>query len=110
VERSDKDQRREPDHAASDVPQEQKYSCGNQKSVAVWSDAMRRDRNKRKGRPATERPLLSRENSSNGVQRKAIRTFWRNLIGQRKAVSRNFWRINSFVFNNLTISSTCLTK
>jgi hypothetical protein len=70
VERSDKDQRREPDHAASDVPQEQKYSCGNQKSVAVWSDAMRRDRNKRKGRPATERPLLSRENSSNGVKEK----------------------------------------
>ncbi len=60
-----------------------------------------RDKRKRKGRPATGRPSLSRENSSNGVSKKTIRTFWRNLIGPRKAVSRNFSRINAFVFNNL---------
>src|SRR5882672_12548745 len=38
--------------------------------------------------------------------KKTIRTFWRNLIGRRKAVSRNFWRINAFVFNNLINMST----
>jgi hypothetical protein len=41
-----------------------------QEPVAVWSEAKLRDRKKRKGRPATGRPSLSRENSSNGVRKR----------------------------------------
>jgi hypothetical protein len=54
---------------------------------------------KRKGRPATGRPFLSRENSSNGG--KTVKTFWRNLMGGKSGVSRNFWEINIFIFNYL---------
>jgi hypothetical protein len=41
----------------------------------------------------------SRENSSNGG--KAVKTFWRNLMSQKRGVSRNFWEININLFNNL---------
>src|ERR1700694_5636452 len=48
--------------------------------------------NQRKGHPATGRPLLLRENSSNGG--KAVRTFWRNLMSRKRGVSRNFCEIS----------------
>jgi hypothetical protein len=32
---------------------------------------------------------------------KTIRTFYKNLMGRGKAVSRNFSRISTFIFNNL---------
>jgi hypothetical protein len=41
----------------------------------------------------------SRENSSNGA--KTVKTFWRNLMSPKRGVSRNFWEINIFAFNNL---------
>jgi hypothetical protein len=68
----------------------------------------RSDIRKRKGRPATGRPSLSRENSSNGVQKRPSELSGENLIGHGKAVSRNFSRINAFVFNNLISLSTWL--
>jgi hypothetical protein len=40
---------------------------------------------KRKGHPATGRPFLSRENSSNKLE--LIRTFWRNLMSLKRWVS-----------------------
>jgi hypothetical protein len=43
---------------------------------------------KRKGHPATGRPFLSRENSSNGG--KAVKTFWRNLMSLKTGVSSDF--------------------
>jgi len=61
---------READHAPSGSHQEQKDSQKDKCSVAVWSEAKLRDKNKRKGRPATGRPSLSRENSSNGVRKR----------------------------------------
>jgi hypothetical protein len=32
---------------------------------------------------------------------KTVKTFWRNLMGGKSGVSRNFWEINIFIFNYL---------
>src|ERR1700722_13100123 len=61
---------------------------------------------KRRGHPATGRPLLSRENSSNGG--KAVKTFWRNLMSLKTGVSSDFCEINAFVFNGLQNQSILL--
>src|SRR6266704_1004446 len=50
-------------------------------------------------------PFLSRENSSNGGG-SSVKTFWRNLMSRKSGVSRNFWRINIFVFSHLRDAST----
>jgi hypothetical protein len=34
---------------------------------------------------------------------KAVKTFWRNLMGRKTGVSRNFYEINIFIFNSLQI-------
>src|SRR6476620_5861404 len=49
-------------------------------TMAVWSS----DRRKRKGRPATGRPSLSRENSSNGVQEKPSELSGEILLGMER--------------------------
>src|SRR5580704_7276296 len=45
-------------------------------------------------------PFLSRENSSNG-DAKTVKTFWRNLMSRKRAVSRNISEINLFIFCSL---------
>jgi hypothetical protein len=52
-----------------------------------------------KGHPGKGAAFSFRENSSNGA--KSVKTFWRNLMSRKRGVSRNFWEINIFVFNNL---------
>jgi hypothetical protein len=51
---------------------------------------------------------FSRENSSNGGSKLPSELSGKNLMRGLKAVSRNFWRINAFVFNNLNYWSTFL--
>ncbi|HEY7404122.1 MAG TPA: hypothetical protein VIB39_11415, partial [Candidatus Angelobacter sp.] len=102
----DKKIEREPDHAASPLPQQHKQTRLERETKAGWSELRSRQKTKKAARQQGSL-LFSRENSSNGVSKKTIRTFWRNLIGRRKAVSRNFSRINAFVFNHLISLSTC---
>jgi hypothetical protein len=55
---------------------------------------------KQKGHPATWVAFSSRENSSNGGEN-SVKTFWRNLMGRKRRVSRDFYELNAFIFNNL---------
>jgi hypothetical protein len=65
---------------------------------------------KSKGRLATKRPFFSRENSSNGGSINPSELSGKNLMSLEKAVSRNFSRINAFVFNGLPNLSTAPKK
>jgi hypothetical protein len=70
--------------APSGAHQEQKTSATNVALQAVWSEAKLRDKRKRKGRPATGRPSLSRENSSNGVQKRPSELSGEILLGSER--------------------------
>jgi hypothetical protein len=56
------------------------------------------------------RPFLSRENSSNGGSKKPSELSGKNLKRGPNLVSRNISRINAFVFNYLTYSTTFFVK
>jgi hypothetical protein len=53
---------------------------------------------RRKGRPATGRPLLSRENSSNGVSKKTIRTFLAKSYWAAKGSVKEFFQNKCLCF------------
>jgi hypothetical protein len=86
-----------------------KMSPRQQNCRAVWSEAQRSDIKNEKAVRQLDGLLFQGRIVPTEFE-KAIRTFWRNLIGQRKAVSRNFSRINVFVFNNLISLSTLTRK
>jgi hypothetical protein len=74
---------------------------GSQEAVVSFqfSVVSRNSLAKQKGHPGKGAAFSFRENSSNGA--KSVKTFWRNLMSRKRGVSRNFWEINIFVFNNL---------
>jgi len=80
VEQSDKKKRREADHAPSGLHQEQ-IASDIDKNLKRF--VAKRPKG-RKGRPATGRPSLSRENSSNGVRKRPSELSGEILLGSER--------------------------